>query len=114
MSDGLDAIYSQQAVTATYTPASGSAKSVSVLVDDRTKDRQDKSGGRMLVERLVGSVRVSEVSSLGQGDTFTLGGETTVFKVVPSSVTNDGLEFDFEAVSETPLQFGDVARMPMR
>ncbi len=66
ISTSLNAIYSRMAVDATYTSASGSAKSVSVLVDDRTKDRQDKSGGRVLVERLVGSVRVSEVSSLGR------------------------------------------------
>lgn len=68
----------------------------------------------MKVDRLIGSLRTSEVSALGRGDTIVLGGETTVFKVLPSSVSNDGIEWDFEAVSETPIQLGDVARMPDR
>ena len=114
MSDALDVTYTLQGITATYTPSGGSAKTVTVLVDDRTSRAEDKAGGKMKVSRMLGTLRTSEVSALGRGDTIVLGGETTVFKVLPSSVSNDGIEWDFEAVSETPIQLGDVARMPDR
>ena len=114
MVDALDVTYTLQGISATYTPSGGSAKTVTVLVDGRTSNAQEKAGGRMKVDRLIGSLRTSEVSALGRGDTIVLGGETTVFKVLPSSVSNDGIEWDFEAVSETPIQLGDVARMPDR
>ena len=114
MVDSLASIYSQQAVSATYTPNGGTEKTVSLLVDDRTANAQDKSGGRVKVTRLAGSVRVSEVASLQRGDTFQLDGETEVFKVLPSSVMNDGLEWDFEAHHEIAVTFGDVARRPDR
>lgn len=110
----VDCIYDLQAVDATYTPSGGSPAEVKVLVDDRTRGTQDKQGSRSKTHVLRGSVRVSEVAELGRGDTIQLAGETVVFKVLPSSVNNDGLEWDFEATAEVTTTVGAVGVIPDR
>jgi hypothetical protein len=110
----VDCIYEMQGVDATYTPSGGAAATVKVLVDERTRGTQDKQGSRSKTHVLRGSVRVSEVEELGRGDTLQLSGETIVFKVLPSSVTNDGLEWDFEASAEVATTLGNVQTMPDR
>jgi hypothetical protein len=110
----VDCIYDLQAVDATYTPSGGSAATVKVLVDDRTRGSQDKQGSRSKTHMLRGSVRVSEVEELGRGDTIQLSGETIVFKVLPSSVNCDGLEWDFEASAEVATTLGNVQTIPDR
>lgn len=111
-SEALDVSYSQFGVGASYTPSGGSAASITLLVDERTRRSSDKPGVRALLHVLRASVRVSEVESLSRGDTFLLDGETTEFKVVPSSVTSDGLEWDFEAQAEVMTQIGAVDVKP--
>jgi hypothetical protein len=113
-SAAVDCFYDLQAVDATYTPSGGSAATVKVLVDDRTRGTQDKQGSRSKTHMLRGSVRVSEVEELGRGDTIQLAGETIVFKVLPSSVNCDGLEWDFEASAEVATTLGNVQTMPDR
>ena len=107
-------IYDLQAVEATYTPSGGSPAAVKVLVDDRTRGTQDKQGSRSKTHVLRGSVRVAQVEELGRGDTIQLSGETIVFKVLPSSVNCDGLEWDFEATAEVVITLGDVRTIPDR
>jgi hypothetical protein len=113
-SAAVDAIYELQAVPATYTPFGGSAETVQVLVDDRSRSTVDKQGSRNRTHVLRGSVRVSEVEELGRGDTLQLLGESIAFKVLPSSVSNDGLEWDFEATAEVTTTLGQVSSIPDR
>jgi hypothetical protein len=113
-SAAVDCMYDLQAVDATYTPSGGSAATVKVLVADRTRGTQDKQGSRSKTHMLRGSVRVSEVEELGRGDTIQLSGETIVFKVLPSSVNCDGLEWDFEASAEVATTLGNVQTIPDR
>lgn len=110
----VDCIYDLQAVDATYTPSGGSSASVKVLVDDRTRGSADKQGSRSKTHVLRGSVRVAQVAELGRGDTIQLAGESIVFKVLPSSVNCDGLEWDFEATAEVVITLGDVRTVPDR
>lgn len=111
-SASLAAIYSQQGVAATYTPNGGSPVDVTVLVDDRSREIRDKSGNRSKVHTLRGSVRVSEVAALERGDTIQIEGDPIAFKVVPTSVMNDGLEWDFTATGDVVTQLGDVQTFP--
>lgn len=113
-SAAVDAIYDLQAVDASYTPSGGSPATVKVLVDDRTRGTMDKQGSRSKTHVLRGSVRVAQVAELGRGDTIQLTGETIVFKVLPSSVNNDGLEWDFEATAEVTTTVGPVSVIPDR
>jgi hypothetical protein len=113
-SAAVDCIYDLQAVDAVYTQSGGSPVEVKVLVDDRTRGTQDKQGSRSKTHVLRGSVRVAQVEELGRGDTIQLSGETIVFKVLPSSVTNDGLEWDFEATAEVTTTVGPVSVIPDR
>lgn len=110
----LDAMYEQFGITASYLPDGGSAVGVQVLVDERTRTVNDRSGARSKVHSLRGSVRVSEVNEMGRGDTIQLTDDPIVFKVIPSSVSNDGLEWDFEAHGEVVTTFGDVKTVPNR
>jgi len=110
----VDAIYDLQAVEATYTLSGGSPATVKVLVDDRSRNSQDKQGSRSRVHVLRGSMRVAEVAELGRGDTIQLTGEDLVFRVLPSSVNNDGLEWDFEATAEVTTTLGNVNAVPDR
>lgn len=110
----VDAIYDLQAVEATYTLSGGSPATVKVLVDDRSRNSQDKQGSRSRVHVLRGSIRVAEVAELGRGDTIQLTGEDLVFRVLPSSVNNDGLEWDFEATAEVTTTLGNVNAVPDR
>lgn len=59
-------------------------------------------------------MRVAEVAELGRGDTIQLEGEDLVFRVLPSSVNNDGLEWDFEATAEVTTTLGNVNAVPDR
>lgn len=113
-STAVDAIYESMGVPATYTQSGGSPATVSVLVDDRSQGMVDKQGSRSRTITLRGSVRVSEVQSLGRGDTIQLTGETVVFRVLPASVNNDGLEWDFEATAEVTTTVGAVGVLPDR
>lgn len=113
-SAAVDAIYSQQGVPATYTASGGSGVSVTILVDDRSRGNTDKQGSRSRVHTLRGSVRLSEVDELGRGDTIQLTGEVVEFKIVPASVSNDGLEWDFEATADVATTVGDVRVFPDR
>jgi hypothetical protein len=110
----VDAIYDLQAVDATYTLSGGSPATVKVLVDDRSRNSQDKQGSRSRVHVLRGSMRVAQVAELGRGDTIQLAGEDLVFRVLPSSVNNDGLEWDFEATAEVTTTLGNVNAVPDR
>jgi hypothetical protein len=110
----VDCIYDLQGVDASYTPSGGSPATVKVLVDDRTRGSQDKQGSRSKTHVLRGSVRVAQVAELGRGDTIQLSGETIVFKVLPSSVNCDGLEWDFEATAEVTTTVGPVSVIPDR
>jgi len=110
----VDCIYDLQGVPGTYTQSGGSPATVTVLVDDRTRGTQDKPGSRSKTYVLRGSVRVAQIEELGRGDTIQLLGETIVFRVLPSSVNNDGLEWDFEATAEVNLSVGDVRTFPDR
>lgn len=110
--DALDASYSQFGVGASYTPSGGSSASVTLLVDERSRRSADKPGSRAVVHVLRASVRVSEVESLSRGDLFTLDSETIEFRVIPASVTSDGLEWDFEASAEVNVQIGAVEVKP--
>lgn len=110
----VNALYELQGVDATYTPSGGDPATVKVLVNDRSRSTQDKQGSRSRVHTLRGSLRVSEVAELGRGDTILLGGEQLVFKVLPSSVNNDGLEWDFEATAEVTTTLGNVNTVPDR
>ncbi len=107
-----DALYELQGVGAVYTPAGGAAKSVVLLIDDRGRSSQNKQGVRTTAHKLRAMVRTSEVEELGRGDTFQLDDETIAFKVLPSSVTNDGLEWDFEATAEVTKTLGNVDAVP--
>jgi hypothetical protein len=111
-STALDAIYSQQGVPATYTQSGETPTTVTVLVEDRSRNVQDKQGSRSKVHTLRGSVRISEVEELGRGDTIQLTGETTVFKIVPASVLNDGLEWTFDATADVVTTVGSVGTFP--
>lgn len=108
----LDAMYSQFGVGATYTPSGGTAAAVTLMVDDRTRRSFDKTGSRSRLHMLIGSVRVSEVEALGRGDTLQLTDDDVVFKITPSSVSNDGLEWSFEATAEVTTTVGDVRTLP--
>jgi hypothetical protein len=110
----VNALYELQGVDATYTPSGGSAATVQVLVNDRSKDTNAKQGSRSTLHTLRGALRVSQVAELGRGDTIQLGGEQLVFKVLPSSVSNDGLEWDFEATAEVTKTLGHVNAVPDR
>jgi hypothetical protein len=110
----LDAIYELQGVEATYTPDGGVASTVQLLIEHRSRSSQDKASSRNRVHVLRAMVRVSQVEELGRGDTFQLTGESTVFKVLPSSVSNDGLEWDFEANGEVTTTLGQVSAIPDR
>lgn len=110
----LDALYELQGVDATYTPAGGSGSSVKVLVNDLKQGTQDKTGARSRVHVLRGLLRVSQVAELGRGDSIELTGETLAFKILPSSVSNDGLEWDFEATAEVTKTLGNVNTIPDR
>lgn len=110
----LDALYELQGIDATYTPAGGSASTVKVLVNDRTQSTQDKTGARSRSHVLRGLLRVSQVAEIGRGDVLQLAGETLVFKILPSSVSNDGLEWDFEANTEVTKTVGNVNTIPDR
>ncbi|RTL03741.1 hypothetical protein EKK58_12330 [Candidatus Dependentiae bacterium] len=110
----LDALYELQGIDATYTPAGGSGSTVQVLVNDRTQSTQDKTGARSRSHVLRGLLRVSQVAEIGRGDTLQLAGETLVFKILPSSVSNDGLEWDFEANAEVTKTVGNVNAIPDR
>lgn len=110
----VSALYELQGVDATYTPSGGSPATVKVLVNDRSRNTQDKQASRSRVHTLQGCLRVSEVAELGRGDTLQLGGEQLVFKVLPSSVSNDGLEWDFEAHAEVTTTLGNVNAVPDR
>lgn len=113
-SAAVDAIYDLQAVDATYTPSGGSAAAVKVLVDDRTRGSLDKQSTRSKTHMLRGSLRVSQVEELGRGDTIQLSGDSIVFKILPSSVNCDGLEWDFEASAEVAQKLGDIRTAPDR
>jgi hypothetical protein len=110
----VNAVYELQGIDATYTPSGGSPATVKVLVNDRSRDTQSKQGSRSTVHTLRGALRVSQVAELGRGDTIQLGGEQLVFKVLPSSVSNDGLEWDFEATAEVTSTLGHVNAVPDR
>ncbi len=109
-----DALYELQGIVATYTPAGGTAKSVTLLVEDRGRSTQTKQGVRITAHTLRAMVRTSEVEELGRGDTFRLAEESIDFKVLPSSVTNDGLEWDFEANADVTKTLGNVDAVPDR
>lgn len=109
-----DALYELQGIDATYTSFGGDPATVKVLVNDRSRDTNAKQGSRSTVHRLLGALRVSQVTELGRGDTIQLGGEQLVFKVLPSSVSNDGLEWDFEATAEVTTTLGQVNAVPDR
>tara|TARA_R110000868_G_scaffold73672_2_gene213487 strand:+ start:2294 stop:2665 length:372 start_codon:yes stop_codon:yes gene_type:complete len=111
-STALDAIYSQQGVPATYTQSGETPITVTVLVEDRSRNVQDKQGSRSKIHLLRGSVRISEVEALDRGDTIQLTGETTVFKIVPASVSNDGLEWTFDATADVVTTVGNVQTFP--
>lgn len=111
---GVNAIYDLQAVDATYTPNGGTATTVKVLVDDRSRSSKDNSASRSRVHTLRGSVRVSEVEELGRGDTIQLSDDAIVFRVLPSSCSNDGIEWDFEATGDVTTTVGNVAAIPDR
>ena len=113
-STAVDGIYELQAIDATYTPIGGSAAAVKVLVDGRTRGSLDKQGTRSKTHMLRGSVRVSQVEELGRGDTIQLSGDPIVFKILPSSVNCDGLEWDFEASAEVTQKLGDIRTAPDR
>lgn len=110
----VNALYELQGVDATYTPSGGDSATVKVLVNDRSRDTQSKQGSRSTVNTLRGALRVSQVEELGRGDTIQLSGEALVFKVLPSSVSNDGLEWDFEAIAEVTSTLGHVNAVPDR
>jgi hypothetical protein len=110
----VNAVYELQGLDATYTPSGGSPATVRVLVNDRSRDTQSKQGSRSTVHTLRGALRVSQVAELGRGDTIQLGGEQLVFKVLPSSVSNDGLEWDFEATADVTTTVGPVSVIPDR
>jgi len=113
-SAALDVTYSQFGVLATYIVNGGSPVAVTLLVDDRSRDTRDKSGSRSKVHTLRGSVRVSEVTELGRGDTLLLDEETAVFKITPNSVSRDGLEWSFEATADVVTTVGDVQTFPQQ
>lgn len=111
-STALDVVYAQQGIGATYTPYGGTAEAVTVLVESRSRRNSDKQGSRSRLHTLRGSVRVSEVVALGRGDTITLDDDAVVFRVVPSAVSDDGLEWQFEATADVTTTVGDVRTMP--
>jgi hypothetical protein len=113
-SAAADATYAQFGVAAVYTANGEDPVDVRVLVDSRSRDTRDKQGSRSKVHTLRGSVRVSQVEELGRGDTIQLSGESILFRVVPASVTNDGLEWDFEATAEITTTVGNVQTFPDR
>lgn len=110
----VNALYELQGVDATYTPSGGDPAPVKVLVNDRSRDTQSKQGSRSTSHRLQVALRVSQVEELGRGDTIQLSGEAIVFKVLPSSGSNDGLEWDFEATAEVTSTLGNVNAVPDR
>lgn len=111
-SAAVDATYSQFGLSASYIVSGGTVAEVKVLVDDRSRGSADKAGSRSRVHRLRGAVRVSEVEELGRGDTLQIDGDDVVFRITPSSVSNDGLEWTFEATAEATNTVGDVRTMP--
>ena len=108
----LDAIYSQQGVAATFTQSGQTPLTVKLLVEDRSRDTRDKQASRSKVHTLRGAVRIAEVESIDKGDTIQLTGETTVFRFVPSSLRNDGLEWEFEATADVATTLGEVTTFP--
>ena len=110
----VNALYELQGVDATYTPSGGDPATVKVLVNDRSKNTHSKQGSRSTFHTLRGLLRVSEVEMLGRGDTIQLAGESIIVKVLPSSVSNDGLEWDFEATAEVTKTLGAVNAVPDR
>lgn len=108
----LDVIYSQQGVPAVFTTIGSTPTTVRLLVEDRSRDTRDKQALRSKVHTLRGSLRISEVESIDKGDTIQLTGETTVFRIIPSSLRNDGLEWDFEAQSDVATTLGEVGTFP--
>lgn len=113
-STALDAIYSQQGVPAVYTQSGETPVTVTVLVEDRSRDTRDKQGSRSKVHTLRGSVRISDVEALGRGDTILLTGESVAFRITPASVSNDGLEWTFEATADVVQTVGDVTTFPQQ
>ena len=109
-----DALYELQGIAAVYTPAGETAKNVTLLVENRGRLSQTKQGVRTTAHTLRAMVRTSEVEELGRGDTFRLSGESIDFRVIPGSVTNDGLEWDFEASAEVTKTLGNVDAVPDR
>jgi len=114
MAAGVDALYELQGVPATYTPNGGSPSTVSILVDDRSRENMDKAASRSRVHVLRGSLRVSEVETLARGDTIQLSDEQVVFRIVPNSLNCDGLEWDFEATADVATTVGAVRTFPDR
>lgn len=108
----VDAIYSQQGVAATFTQSGQTPVTVTLLVEDRSRDTRDKQASRSKVHTLRGCLRISEVESIDKGDTLQLSGETTVFRVVPSTLRNDGLEWEFEATADVATTLGEVNTFP--
>lgn len=101
-----DAIYALHGTAMKYTPSGGAMKNVKICIDEanslnvtdpQTFDQPEISTSDSQFDRIVGSVRMSEVETLQEGDTFQ-SGTGPVFSVLPSSITNDGVEWSFEAV----------------
>lgn len=111
-SAATDATYAAFGVPASYIVSGGSVAEVKVLVDDRSRTNSDRSGSRSRVHTLRGSVRVSQVTELGRGDTIQIDGDEVIFKITPNSITNDGLEWSFEATAEATNTVGDVRTIP--
>ncbi len=110
----LECTYALFGIAAVYTPNGGFPQAVTLLVDSYTASMSTKQGTRSRITTLRGSIRVSEVTQLQRGDTFQLDDETAVCKLVPESLSMDGLQIDFEAVAEAVLTVGHVQTFPDR
>lgn len=112
--NALDVVYHIEGIPCTYIPYGGSAVEVSLRITDRFRDSRDKPGSRNKTHVLRGMVRCAQVSELSRGDTFQIDDESTLFRVIPSSVSNNGLEWEFEATSEVVTTVGEVRILPDR
>lgn len=110
----LDAMYSQQGVSATFTQSGQTPTTVTLLVEDRTRDTRDARGTRSKAHVLRGCLRVSEVETLDKGDTIQLAEDPILFRIIPASARNDGLEWEFEASGDVITEVGEVSAFPTR
>lgn len=108
----LAAIYSQQGVPATFTQSGETPITVTLLVEDRSRDTRDRQATRSKVHTLRGCLRVSEVPTIDKGDTLVIAGESINFRFVPSSLRCDGLEWMFDATGDVTTAVGELGAVP--